>query len=120
MILEVGRLSTPTVCDFSTPYSATIGEIDIFRPIPLLDTPYHISGGAALDADNVPLGCLPIALLYENSTDTYTALFDLPYDIRGGEALSADSVPFSESLWRDYLRNIYISNYGAFGHTVLY
>ena len=69
MILEEGGLSTPTVCDFPTPNSATIGEIDIFRPIPLLDTPYDISGGAALDADNVPLGCLPIALLYENSTD---------------------------------------------------
>ena len=35
----------------------------------LLDMPYDISGGAALDADNVPLGCLLIALLYENSTD---------------------------------------------------
>ena len=33
----------------------------------LLDMPCDISGGAALDADNVPLGCLPIALLYENS-----------------------------------------------------
>ena len=35
----------------------------------LLESPYDISGGAALDADNVPLGGLPIALLYENSTD---------------------------------------------------
>ena len=34
-----------------------------------LETLYDISGGAALDADNVPLGCLPIALLYENSMD---------------------------------------------------
>ena len=33
----------------------------------LLDTPYDINGEAALDADNVPLGCLPITLLYENS-----------------------------------------------------
>ena len=35
----------------------------------LLETPYDISGGAALDADNVPLGCLPIVLLYVNSMD---------------------------------------------------
>ena len=35
----------------------------------LLETLYDISGGAALDADNVPLGCLPIALLYENTMD---------------------------------------------------
>ena len=35
----------------------------------LLESAYGIRGGAALDADNVPLGCLPIALLYENSMD---------------------------------------------------
>ena len=35
----------------------------------LLKTPYDISFGAALDDDNVPLGCLPIALLYDNSMD---------------------------------------------------
>ena len=35
----------------------------------LLESLYDISGGAALDADNVPLGCPPIALLYENAMD---------------------------------------------------
>ena len=35
----------------------------------LLESPYDIRGGAALDADNVLLGCLPSALLYENSVD---------------------------------------------------
>ena len=35
----------------------------------LLESPYDISGGAALDADNVPLDCQPIALLYENAMD---------------------------------------------------
>ena len=35
----------------------------------LLESPYNINGGAALDAYNVPLGCLPIALLYENTMD---------------------------------------------------
>ena len=35
----------------------------------LLKSPYDMRGGAALDADNVPLGCLPSALLYENSMD---------------------------------------------------
>ena len=35
----------------------------------LLDTPNDIGGGAALDADNVQLGCLHIALLYKNSMD---------------------------------------------------
>ena len=33
----------------------------------LLESPYDMRGGAALDADNVLLGSLPIALLYENS-----------------------------------------------------
>ena len=41
----------------------------MLRPIALLESPYDISGGAALDADNVPLGCLPIVLLYENAMD---------------------------------------------------
>ena len=35
----------------------------------LQESPYDMRGGAALDADNVPLGCLPIVLLYENSMD---------------------------------------------------
>ena len=35
----------------------------------LVEAPYDIRGGAALDADTVPLGCFPIALLYENSMD---------------------------------------------------
>ena len=69
MILEVGRLSTPTVCYFPPPYSITILEIDIFRPQALLEPPYDIRGEADLDADNVPLGCMPIALLYGNSID---------------------------------------------------
>ena len=37
----------------------------MFRPIALLESPHDTSGGAALDAENVTLGCLPIALLYE-------------------------------------------------------
>ena len=59
----------------------------------LLESPYDIRGGTALDADIVPLGCLLIALLYPN-----IVLFDSPYDIRGGDDLDADSVPFSASL----------------------
>ena len=54
----------------------------------LLDMPYYISGGAALDADNVPLGRLPIALLYENSIiSKYRAFrsaicpFSTPYSV---------------------------------------
>ena len=39
------------------------------RPTALLESPYDSSGGAALDDDNVPLGGLPIALLYENAMD---------------------------------------------------
>ena len=35
----------------------------------VLESPYDISGDAALDADNVLLGCLPIVLLYENAMD---------------------------------------------------
>ena len=35
----------------------------------LLKSRYDIRGGAALDADNVPLGCVPIALLHANSID---------------------------------------------------
>ena len=35
----------------------------------LVESPYDISGGAAFDADDVPMGYLPIALLYENSMD---------------------------------------------------
>ena len=35
----------------------------------LLESPYDFRGGAALDADNVPLGCLPIALICEYSMD---------------------------------------------------
>ena len=35
----------------------------------LLESQYDIICGAALDADDVPLVCLPIALLFENSTD---------------------------------------------------
>ena len=52
-----------------------------------------------LDADNVPLGCLTIALIY-TEFDRYlnTALFDSPHDISGGEALDADSVLFSVIL----------------------
>ena len=67
MILEVDRLSTPTVCHF--PYSSTIWEVYICRPMVLLESPYDIIGVAALDTDNVPLGCLPVMLLYENSMD---------------------------------------------------
>ena len=69
MMFEMGRLSTPTACQFPPPYSATISEVYIFQPMALLESPYDIRSGAALDADNVPLGCLPIALLYENSMD---------------------------------------------------
>ena len=35
----------------------------------LLQSPGDMRGDAALDAEIVPLGCLPIALLYENSMD---------------------------------------------------
>ena len=69
MILVVGRLSTPTVWDFATTYSATIREVDLFRPMALLESPYDIRGGSALDADNIPLGCLPITLQNQNLTD---------------------------------------------------
>ena len=70
MILEVGRLSSLTVCHFPPPpYSSTIWQVYLFRPMALVESPYDITGGAALDADTVPLGCLPIALLYENSMD---------------------------------------------------
>ena len=34
-----------------------------------LESPYHIKGGAALRSDNVPLGGLPIVVLYDNSID---------------------------------------------------
>ena len=34
-----------------------------------LDLPYYIKGGAALNAGNVPLGDLPIVLLYGNFID---------------------------------------------------
>ena len=40
-----------------------------------LQSPYDIRGGADLDADNVPLGCLPIVLLYENSMDILISRF---------------------------------------------
>ena len=50
----------------------------------LLQSPYGIGGGADLDVGNVPLGCVLIALLYENSMDQNIALFDSPNDIRGG------------------------------------
>ena len=35
----------------------------------VLESPYDIICGAALDAHSVPLDCLPIAILFENSTD---------------------------------------------------
>ena len=35
----------------------------------VLKSPYDIICGAALDTDNVPLDCLPTAILFENSTD---------------------------------------------------
>ena len=69
MILEVGRLSTPTVCHFPPPYRSTIWEVYIFRPMAFLESSYDIRGVAAIDADNMRLCCLPIALLYENSMD---------------------------------------------------
>ena len=65
MILDVGILYTPTVCNFPPPYRAAIWEIDTFRPMALLELSYDIRGRAALDADNVPLDCLPIARLFE-------------------------------------------------------
>ena len=71
MILQVGKISTPTACHFPPPYFATIREMDIFRPISFSESPYDNRGGAALDAQNVQLGCLPIALLYEESIDVW-------------------------------------------------
>ena len=55
------------------PFSESLGR-DYLRNIYISDydvseNAYDISGGAALDADNVPLGCMPIALLYENAMD---------------------------------------------------
>ena len=69
MVLEGGRLSTPTVCLFSPLYSSTIWKVYIFQPMALLESPYDIRGGAALAADNVQLLNLRIALLYQNSMD---------------------------------------------------
>ena len=42
----------------------------MYGTMALLESPNDIRGDAALVADNVPLGCLPIALQCENSTDT--------------------------------------------------
>ena len=42
-----------------------------------LESPYVMTGEAPLDADNVPLGCLPIALLYENSMDIHISRFSI-------------------------------------------
>ena len=47
----------------------------------LLESPYYNRGGAALDADNVPLGGLPIVLLYENSIDIKISRFLIHYMI---------------------------------------
>ena len=68
MILEVCRVSTPTVCHFRLSI-ARLFERYIFRPMALLESPYDIRGGATLNADNVPLDYLPIALLYKKSMD---------------------------------------------------
>ena len=68
----------------------------------LLESPNDIGGAAAIDADNVPLGCLPIAPLYKFDGYQNIALFDLPYDVRGREAFNAHSVPcpapYSETI----------------------
>ena len=69
----------------------------------LLKTPYDISGGAALDADNVPLGCLPIALLYANSMDIHISRFSIRHMILEVGRLSTPTVchfstPYSAAI----------------------
>ena len=69
----------------------------------LLESPYDIRGEGDLDADNVPLGGLPIVLLYENSTNIQIWRFSIHHMIFEVGRLSTPTVcnfppPYSMSI----------------------
>ena len=71
--------------------------------MPLLESPYDIRGEANLSADDVPLGCVPIALLYENSMDIKISFFSIHHMILEAGRLSTPTVcnsspPYSMSI----------------------